>query len=133
MRRWIVPVLATAVLLLLGATLVHGYRIDQSRIRMFEGTGIAGKVDVVGPMPHYLSVEGLASKSVKLVAVNADGSFVARLGPGRYRFRLPGRTASATVEVSGGRCTDLILDFRLPSLVLVVPGEGWPVPAVVGS
>jgi hypothetical protein len=32
------------------------------------------------------------------------------------------------VVVPAGECLDLVLDFRLPWIVLVIPGEDWPVP-----
>jgi hypothetical protein len=75
----------------------------------------------------------VASRSVSKVAVNRDGSFAARLQPGRYRVTLPGRPQSATVDVSSAECDELIFDFRLPGIALVVAGEGWPLPRAIGT
>ena len=113
---------------LLSVAAMHGYSEDQRVIRWFPGTGIAGKIDVTGPMPSAVLVEDQKSHDVLSVAVAADGSFVARLAPRDYRLRLPGDSRSALVSVPSGHCVDLVLDFRLPTVVLEIPGEGWPVP-----
>jgi hypothetical protein len=116
---------------LLVAAVLHGYREDQQVIRMFAGTGIAGKIDAIGSAPRYLLVEDRSSRFLERVSVAADGTFVARLAPGVYRLQLPQDSRSAAVVVPRGECLDLVLDFRLPRVVLEVPGEGWPVPTQV--
>ena len=63
--------------------------------------------------------------------VAADGTFVARLDPGAYQLALPQDSRSAAVVVPRGKCLDLVLDFRLPMVVLEIPGEGWPVPTPI--
>jgi hypothetical protein len=112
----------------LTVAVLQGYREDQRIIRFFAGTGIAGKIDVVGKPPSYLLIGALQSKTADRVVVAADGTFVARLDPGTYRLQLPGDSRSAPVVVPNGECLDLVLDFRLPVVVLEIPGEGWPVP-----
>ena len=114
---------------LLVAAVLHGYREDQQVIRIFAGTGVAGKIDVIGSAPRYLLIEDQSSRFLERVSVAADGTFVARLEPGVYRLQLPQDSRSAAVVVPRGECRDLVLDFRLPMVVLEIPGEGWPVPS----
>jgi len=106
----------------------HGYREDQRVIRFFAGTGVAGKIDVIGTPPSYVLIAGENAKTTARVAVAADGTFVARLQSGAYRLQLPADSRTAPVLVPNGECLDLVLDFRLPFVVLEIPGEGWPVP-----
>ena len=73
---------------------------------------------------------GLLVVSVGRAAVGRDGAFVARLAPGTYRLRLPGDSRTIMVEVPNGECIDMVLDFRLPMIVLKVPAEGWPMPGL---
>ena len=113
---------------LMTAAVLHGYREDQRVIRFFAGTGVAGKIDVIGTPPSYLQIAGEKSGTAVRFAVAADGTFVARLDPGPYRLTLPQDSRSAPVVVPSGECLDLVLDFRLPLIVLEIPGEGWPVP-----
>jgi len=113
---------------LLTVAVLHGYREDQRIIHFFAGTGIAGKIDVIGKPPPYLLIGAVGSKTADRVEVAADGTFVARLDPGTYRLQLPGDSRSAPLLVPSGECLDVVLDFRLPVVVLKIPGEGWPVP-----
>lgn len=117
---------------LLVAAELHGYSEDQQVIRVFAGTGVAGKIDVIGSPPRYLLIEAQRSRSVERVPVAADGTFVARLAPGNYRLQLPHDSRSSAVVVPRGECLDVVLDFRLPMVVLDIPGEGWPVPTRIG-
>jgi hypothetical protein len=110
---------------------MHGYSEDQSVIRWFPGTGIAGKIDVASAIPAYLDIEALSSPTSVRTPVAADGTFVAALVPGDYRLQLPGESRWTLVFVPRGHCLDLVLDFRLPGVVLQIPGEGLPVPAAV--
>jgi hypothetical protein len=113
---------------LLAVAVMHGYSEDQSAIRWFPGTGIAGKIDVMGPMPSAVLIEDQKSHDIVPMAVDADGTFIVRLAPGDYRLQLQGDSRSVLVSVPSGHCVDLVLDFRLPTVVLEIPGEGWPVP-----
>jgi len=116
---------------LLAVAVMHGYSEDQSVIRWFPGTGIAGKIDVMSPMPTYLVIEDLSSRTSVRAPVAADGTFVAALVPGDYRLQLPGESRWTLVFVPRGHCVDLVLDFRLPGVVLEIPGEGFPIPQLV--
>jgi len=113
---------------LLTLAVLQGYRQDQRIIRVFAGTGVAGKIDVIGKAPSFLLISNERSQTPVHVAVAADGTFVARLDPGAYRLQLPQDSRSAPVVVPNGECLDMVLDFRLPVVVLEIPGEGWPVP-----
>lgn len=128
MKLLTIGVLAVFAVGLLTAAVLIGYRQDQQVIYRFAGTGIAGKVDVFGTPPDYLLIEGPDSRTVARVALAANGTFVARLDPGSYRLQLPNDSRRAPVVVPSGECLDLVLDFRLPFLVLEIPGEGWSVP-----
>jgi hypothetical protein len=130
MRLPILRLLAALAACLLTLTVLQGYRQDQRVIRVFAGTGVAGKIDVIGKIPSYLLISDERSQTPVHVAVAADGTFVARLDPGAYRLQLPQDSRSAPLVVPNGECLDLVLDFRLPFVVIEVPGEGWPVPAV---
>jgi hypothetical protein len=123
-----VGLLAFLTVGLLAVAVMHGYSEDQGVIRWFPGTGIAGKVDVMGTMPSAVVIEDEKSHHLLPVAVEADGTFVARLAPGDYRLQLQGDSRSILVSVPRDHCVDLVLDFRLPTVVLEIPGEGWPVP-----
>lgn len=116
---------------LLVAAVLHGYRQDQQVIRVFAGTGVAGKVDVIGPAPPYVLVEDESSRFLERVSVAPDGTFVARLEPGAYRLQLSQDPRSIAVVVPRGECLDLVLDIRWPLVVLEIPGEGWPVPSQI--
>jgi hypothetical protein len=120
--------LATVAAVLVTLSVLQGYREDQRVIRVFAGTGVAGKIDVIGRVPSYLLISTENSQLPARVAVVADGTFVARLDPGIYRLQLPNDSRSAPFVVPRGECLDLVLDFRLPLVVLEIPGEGWPVP-----
>jgi hypothetical protein len=120
--------LAALAVGLLTVAALHGYREDQRIIRFFAGTGVAGKIDVIGKRPSYLLIGSDRSKTADRVAVAADGTFVARLDPGGYWLQMPGDSRSAPLLVPSGECLDMVLDFRLPIVVLEIPGEGWPIP-----
>jgi hypothetical protein len=127
-RLLVVGALAILTVALLAMAVLHGYSEDQRVIRWFAGTGIAGKIDIAGTTPSYLLVEDQSSRTVLRTTVASDGTFVARLDSGVYRIHLPQDARSAPVSVPRGHCLDLVLDFRLPFVVLEIPGEGWPVP-----
>lgn len=128
MRLLLLGLLGALAAALLLVAVLSGYREDQRVIRFFAGTGVAGKIDVIGNPPPYVLIAGEKSKTAARVPVAADGTFVARLDPGAYRLQLPRDSRSAPVVVPNGECLDLVLDFRLPLIVLEIPGEGWPVP-----
>jgi hypothetical protein len=127
MKLLTVAVLAVVAVGLLTAALLVGYRQDQQTIYHFAGTGIAGKIDVFGTQPDYVLIED-ASGTVTRAAVASNGTFIARLDPGVYRLRLARDSRHAQVVVPAGECLDVVLDFRLPWVVLEIPGEDWPVP-----
>ncbi len=127
MKRLVLGLLAAVLAALLSVAIVDGYHEDQRTIRWFAGTGVAGKLDVLGPLPAYMLVEDGNGHLLERTPVAADGTFVVRLEPGTYRLALPeGRFV--TIVVPRGECVDLVLDFRLPFLVLEVPREGLPLP-----
>ena len=128
MRLLRVGLLAFLTVGLLAVAVMHGYSEDQRVIRWFPGTGIAGKIDVASSMPSYLVIEDLSAHTSMQTPVAADGTFVARLVPGGYQLQLPGDSRSVFVTVPRGHCVDLVLDYRLPGVILEIPGEGWPVP-----
>ncbi len=131
MKLLSIGVLAVVAVGLLTAAVLIGYRQDQRVIRVFAGTGIAAKIDVFGTPPDYVLIEGPGSQTATRAAVASDGTFIARLDPGSYRLSLPHDSRRAPVVVPSGECLDLVLDFRLPGVVLEVPGEGWPGPKTV--
>jgi len=116
---------------LLAVAVVRGYSEDQAVIRWFPGTGIAGKIDVTGTMPSSLIIEDQSSGYLRLADVAADGTFIARLAPGDYRLQLPDDSRPIRVSVPPGHCLDLVLDLRVPGVVLEIPGEGLPIPRLV--
>jgi hypothetical protein len=128
MKLLTIGVLAAVAAGLLAAAVLIGYRQDQQTIYRFAGTGIAGKIDVFGTQPDLVLIESSASGRVTRAAVASNGTFIARLDPGSYRLRLAGDSRQAMVVVPAGECLDLVLDFRLPWIVLEIPGEDWPVP-----
>jgi hypothetical protein len=130
MKLLSVAVLAVVAAGLLTAAVLVGYRQDQQTIYRFVGTGIAGKIDVVGRQPDYVLIEA-ASGTVTRAAVALNGTFVARLDPGAYHLWLAGDSRRAQVVVPAGECLDLVLDFRLPWVVLEIPGDDWPVSKTV--
>lgn len=134
MRLLVIGILAAALSLLLTITLVsYSYHVDQTWIQRFSGTGIAGKVDIFGALPKRVVLEDLASHAKTGASLAADGTFVARLAPGSYRLTLPNDSRSVTIAVPGDECVDVVLDFRIPGLVLTIPGEGWPIPQVAAA
>ncbi len=130
MKLLVIGVLAAVLSVLLTVAVLTGYRQDQQVIRWFPGTGIAGKVDVLGAEPTYLSIANRATGNEYTVRVLDDGTFVAPLPPGTYQLQLPNDDRTVSLAVPNGECLDLVLDFRLPVLVLKIPREGWPLPEV---
>ena len=128
MKLLVIGLLAAILAVLLTATVVLGYRSEQQQIFRFMGTGIAARVDVLGKTPAYVVIENEETRAVSRFPLTPDGGLVARLAPGTYRLSLPNDSRSATVAVPSSECVDLVLDFRLPAIVLRVPGEGWPIP-----
>ena len=128
MKALVIGVLAAILSLLMTATVVLGYRNEQQTIYRFMGTGIAAKVDVWGNPPAYVLIENADTRVVTRVPLSQGGSLVAHLSPGTYTLKLPDDSRSVTIDVPDGECTDLVLDFRLPAIVLKIPGEGWPIP-----
>jgi len=131
MKLLTIGLLAGIAVVLLTAALLIGYRQDQQVIYRFAGTGIAGKIDVFGTPPDDVLIEASGSGTVTRASLESNGTFVARLDPGSYRLKLPHDSRSAPVIVPSGECLDLVLDFRLPGVVLEIPGEDWPVPKTV--
>lgn len=130
MKLLVIAVLAVVVSGLLTVAVLIGYRTDRQHVYEFMGTGIAAKLDVLGAPPSYVVIEDGAARAIGRATVGRDGSFVARLAPGTYRLRLPGDSRTVTVEVPDGECIDMVLDFRLPMIVLRVPAEGLPIPGL---
>lgn len=130
MRLLLIGVLAAVLAVLLTVAVLTGYQQDQGVIRWFDGTGIAGKLDVVGSQPDHLVVENQANRSRIDVAVLSDGTFIAPLEPGTYRLHAVNDSRSMTVVVPERDCVELVLDLRIPGVVLRVPGEGWPLPVL---
>jgi hypothetical protein len=128
MKLLTIGVLAVVAVGLLSAAVLIGYRQDQQVIYQFAGTGIAGKIDVFGTPPDYVLIQEVGSQTVTRADVASNGAFVARLDPGVYRLQLPHDARRAPVVVPSGECVDLVLDFRLPWMVLEIGSEGWPVP-----
>ena len=128
MRLLRIGLLAVLTAGLLAVAVLRGYSEDQAVIRWFPGTGIAGQLDVTGTMPSSLIVEDQSSGVLRVADVAADGTFIARLAPGDYRLQLPDDSRPIRVSVPPGHCLDLVLDFRLPGVVLEIPGEGLPIP-----
>ena len=130
MRLLVVGVLFAAVSVLLTIALLVGYSHDQHVIRWFPGTGIAGKIDVVGATPSSVEIDNLRTGTDYKARVDGAGTFIAPLPPGRYDVRIEGDGRTVTLDVPDGDCLDLVLDYRPPFVVLKVPREGWPLPAV---
>ena len=62
--------------------------------------------------------------------MRSDGTFIAPLAPGTYHLHAANDSRSITVVVPERDCVELVLDLRIPRVVLRVPGEGWPIPEV---
>ena len=129
MRLLVVGVLAIALSILVTITLL-GYRHDRVVIRWFPGTGIAGKIDVLGATPPSILIGNRQTGREFIAPVDGDGTFIAPLPPGRYDVHIPGDVRIVTLEVPEGDCLDLVLDYRFPLLVLKVAREGLPLPAI---
>ena len=116
-----VAVLTALVAVLLTAAVLGGYGQDRQVVRWFPGTGIAAKLDVWGATPTRVRIVSMDTGAVSYAEVWPDGTFIAPLPPGAYRVDLPADSRSATLAVPGGECLDVILDYRLPGLVLTIP------------
>jgi hypothetical protein len=130
MRLLVIGLLAAAVTVLLTVTMFVGYKHDQGIIRWFPGTGVAGKLDVDGAPPAYVVIEDVRGGSATTYPVLSDGTFLAPLEPGPYRLAAAGDDRSVVITVPEGGCVEIVLDYRLPGLLLRIPGEGWPIPQV---
>lgn len=133
MKLLAAALLALVTTALLTAAVLIGYRQDQESIPDFTGTGIAAKIDVLGDSPAYVMIANADGTAPVRVPVAAGGSFAARLAPGTYRLSLPGDSRVTRIDVPEGDCVDLVLDFRIPNVVLRVPGGGWPIPVLSPS
>jgi hypothetical protein len=133
MRLLVVGVMAVVLSALLAvALLLGGYHVEQTQIPRFMGRGIAGKVDIIGGQPSQILIENLRSHVKTGASLAADGTFAARLSPGSYRLRMPSDSRSVTIAVPDDECLDVVLDFRIPGVLLRIPGEGWPIPQFAG-
>jgi hypothetical protein len=88
-RLLVLGLLAVLAAGLLTVAAVHGYRDDQRRIHFFAGTGVAGKIDVIGNPPSYLLIASEKSSTPSRIAVAADGTFAARLDREPIASRFP--------------------------------------------
>jgi hypothetical protein len=130
MRLLVVGVMAAALSVLLTVTLLVGYRHDVQVIRWFPGTGIAAKIDTLGAPPSSVEIDDHDTGKEYTADVSGDGTFIVPLPPGRYDLRLYGDGRTITLDIPNGDCLDLVLDYRLPLVVLKVPREGLLVPAL---
>lgn len=117
-----IAALMAVLAVLLVAAVIGDYGREQQVIRWFPGTGIAGKLDMWGPAPSKVQIQSQATGVVTSADVWPDGSFIAPLPPGSYRLDVPRDGRTVDVHVSAGQCVDVILDYRLPWTVLLVPG-----------
>ena len=122
MRLLRVGILALLLATLLTAAVLGDYGRDQHVIRWFPGTGIAGKLDTWGGTPGQVQIENPTTGSLVSADVWPDGTFIAPLPPGTYRLQVPHDTRTVTIAVPAGECVDVILDYRIPGIVLTVPG-----------
>jgi hypothetical protein len=113
--------LAFLLSVLLTAAVIGGYGRDQQVIRWFPGTGIAGKLDVWGGAPGQVQIQNRTTGATASADVWPDGTFIAPLPPGSYLVRVPNDLRTVTIVVPAGECVDLILDYRVPWVVLTVP------------
>ncbi|HET7418812.1 MAG TPA: hypothetical protein VFL27_00355 [Candidatus Dormibacteraeota bacterium] len=121
MRLLRVGFLTLLLAVLLTAAVIGDYGRDRQVIRWFPGTGIAAKVDVWGATPTRVRIVSMDTGAVSYAGVWPDGTFIAPLPPGTYRLNVPSDSRTATLTVPAGECLDVILDFRVPGLVLTVP------------
>jgi len=133
MRFLLIGVLAAVIATLLTIALLVGYSHDQGVIRWFPGTGVAGKLDVMGAQPAYVVIEDERVGSAASYPVLSDGTFLAPLEPGPYRLAAAGDDRWVTIDVPEGGCVEIVLDYRFAGLLLRIPGEGWPIPQLAGQ
>ena len=121
MKRLVIGILCAALALLLTAAVLTGYQDDRRVILMFHGTGIAAKIDVLGAPPGTVILDNEATGLITSVHPGGDGTFATALPPGTYRVFVPNDTRTATIQVPNGDCVEVILDYRVPGVVLQVP------------
>jgi hypothetical protein len=121
-RLLVVGILVAALSVLLTTAVVIGYHADDQQIPRFSGTGIAAKIDAFGPSPRAVEVENEATLATTRVDVASNGTFAARLAPGTYRLTVRYDSRAVTIAVPGDDCVEVILDYRVPGLVLQIPG-----------
>ncbi|TME70722.1 MAG: hypothetical protein E6I50_03840 [Chloroflexi bacterium] len=122
MKLLVVGILVAALAVLLTVATLIGYQSDRSSIPDFAGTGIAARIDTFGALPKSIAIQNEQTGATTLTQVAADGTFAARLSPGRYRISMQGDSRTVTIAVPSGDCVDVILDYRIPGLVLRIPG-----------
>ena len=122
MKLLVVGILVAALAVLLTVATLSGYQSDRSSIPDFAGTGIAARIDTFGALPKSIAIQNEQTGATTLTQVAADGTFAARLSPGRYRISMQGDARTVTLAVPSGDCVDVILDYRIPGLVLRIPG-----------
>ena len=122
MKLLVVGILVAALAALLTVATLIGYQNDRSRIPYFAGTGIAAKIYTFGAPPKSIDILNEETGALTITQVGADGTFAARLSPGRYRISMPGDARTVMIAVPSGDCVDVILDYRIPGLVLRIPG-----------
>jgi hypothetical protein len=133
MRLLVIGLLAVLAAALLTIVLLVSYHQDQQIIRWFPGTGVAGKLDVVGEQPAYVVIEAERAGPANTYAVLSDGTFLAPLEPGHYRLAVAGDRRWVLINVPEGGCVEIVLDYRIPGLLLRIPGEGLPIPQLAGE
>jgi len=130
MRALVIGLLAFLAAALLTLALLVSYHQDQQIIRWFPGTGVAGKLDVVGATPAYVVIQDERAGATTSYPVLSDGTFLAPLEPGPYRLAAAGDGRWVLIDVPEGGCVEIVLDYRVPGLLLRIPGEGMPIPQV---
>ena len=121
MRRLVIGILCASLAVLLTAAVLTGYQDDRRVIPMFHGTGIAAKIDVLGAPPGTVTLDNEATGLITTADVNRNGTFATALPPGTYRVLVPNDTRTATILIPNGDCVEVILDYRVPGVVLQVP------------
>jgi hypothetical protein len=121
MKLFRIALLTSLVVLVTTAAVFGDYGRERQTIRWFPGTGIAARVDVWGAEPSHVRIVNVDTGAASDADVWPDGTFIAPLPPGTYRVDLPAKSQTATLVVPRGECLDVILDFRLPGVVLTIP------------
>ena len=121
MKLFRIALLMSLGLLVATAAVFGDYGRERQTIRWFPGTGIAAKVEVWGAAPPHVRIANMETGAVTYAEVWRDGTFIAPLPPGTYRIDVPSDSRAVALTVPRGECLDVILDFRLPGLVLTIP------------